>query len=38
MPVIVSAKTTATQNSRKPLIGIMNEATKPQQREKAMNS
>jgi hypothetical protein len=38
MPVIVSAKTTATVNSRKPLIGMKNEAIKPQQREKAMNS
>jgi hypothetical protein len=35
---MVSAKTTATVNSRKPLIGIKNEATKPQQKEKAINS
>jgi hypothetical protein len=38
MPVIVSAKTTATVNNRKPLIGMKNEARKPQQREKAINS
>jgi len=38
MPVMVSAKTTATVNNRKPWIGMKNEATKPQQKEKAMNS
>jgi hypothetical protein len=34
----VSAKTTATVKSKNPLIGIKNEAMKPQQKEKAMNS
>jgi hypothetical protein len=38
IPVNVSEKTTNITNNKNPLIGIKNEATKPQQSEKAMNS
>jgi hypothetical protein len=34
----VSEKTTNITNNKNPLIGTKNEAIKPQQREKAMNS
>jgi hypothetical protein len=38
IPVNVSEKTTNITNNKNPLIGIKNEAIKPQQREKAINS
>jgi hypothetical protein len=38
IPVTVSAKTTKIVKIRKPLIGIKNEAIKPQHKEKEINS